>query len=454
MKTYNRRTAKRMLAVLFAVLTAASLFCVTASAEDPGESFTIYETEMTVTVPEGVKALTMSTKFDDPLWKELNVLSPYDKATEMIDSNIAAEIYGLPGDAVVTVSANETEMSKSIYNLNFLTDEQLEEFRLGLVPFTADGETGGTAEWYEHEQIPFFCVNIQSSALEENATVYERIYGTLVNGKIITFDLYNGKEPVSEETDAVLRAFIDSAEIAAFYEKPEFSLDPTQIMTVSVLGLLFVLLVAFIIANIVVAKKQKKDKKKMADKLAAYHLSKKGRENEGDGDLRFVNETVHSNEAIQLFGKYQAFHRNLFMPVFTVLLAVVVVFIVTRAGISDNWWMIVALLGFAAFSVYRSLTAGTAIAKTLERVYGSMRSRKATYYFYDNDFRISGLQASSLHPYFQITDVAETKEYFYLYMGDNTTYFVKKDKFKGFTDGSGAEKFRAFLKEKLAEQAK
>ena len=453
MKIYRKQPAKRVLAVLLAVLTAVSLLCVTASAETAGDTYKIYETEMTVTVPEGTTMLTMSTKFDDPLWEELNVLSPYEKAREMIDGNIAAEVYGAPNDALITISVNETDMSKSIHSLTLLSDEELDEFILGLEPRTTDGLTSGTAEWYEHEQIPFFCVNIQSSALEEN-TVYERIYGTLFNGVIVTFDLYNGQEPVSEETDAILRALVDSAEIAVFTEKPGFRLEPTQLMTVCVLCVLFLMLIVFIIANIVVAKKQKKEKRIMADKLAEYHAKKVGREDEGDGDLRFVNETVHSNEAIQAFGKYQAFHRNLFMPVFTVLLSVVAIVLVSSAGISDNWWMIVALVGFAAFSVYRSFTAGTTIAKTLERVYGSMRSRKATYYFYDGDLRITGLQAASMHPYFQITRVAETKDYFYMYFGDNTTYFIKKDGFKGFADGNGADEFRAFLRKKIEEQSK
>ena len=90
--------------------------------------------------------LSMSTKFDDPLWQELNILSPYDKATDMIDNGIAAEIYGAKSGAIITVTAKETEMSKSIYNLNLLTDEELEESRVGLIPQTTDGKTSGTAE--------------------------------------------------------------------------------------------------------------------------------------------------------------------------------------------------------------------------------------------------------------------------------------------------------------------
>ena len=99
--------------------------------------------------------------------------------------------------------------------------------------------------------------------------------------------------------------------------------------------------------------------------------------------------------------------------------------------------------------MYRSTTAHVAIEKTLIRVYSRMRSRKASFYFYDGDMRVTGLQSSNLYPYFQITRMAETKEYFYLYFGEGTTYFIKKNGFKGFADGNGADAFRAFMKEKL-----
>ena len=84
------------------------------------------------------------------------------------------------------------------------------------------------------------------------------------------------------------------------------------------------------------------------------------------------------------------------------------------------------------------------------RSYGKLRSRKAVYYFYEGDFRITGLQASNLHPYFQITRLYETKAYFYLYFGEDNTYFISND---GFKQGD-VDSFRAFMKEKLGKRFK
>ena len=99
------------------------------------------------------------------------------------------------------------------------------------------------------------------------------------------------------------------------------------------------------------------------------------------------------------------------------------------------------LIGFAIYSLYKLATASTNTAKVLMRSYGKLRNRRAAYYFYDGDFRITGLQASNLH---------ETNEYFYMYFGEGNTYFIRKD---GFKQGD-ADAFRTFMKEKLGKRFK
>lgn len=450
MKTHLKISAKRICAVMLAVLVAASVFCIPAFAETEGTEFTIPQTAMTITVPEDVKILSLETTWDDPVWAELGILDTYSKGSEMLENNILAELYAFDQECVIAITKKESDFSESLYNLNNMEEKDKEEFLKGLVPFTADGSTKGSSEWYEHEQVPFFRVDIQSSALGDEM-VYERVYGTMFNGIILSFDLYNGSEPISEEYDALMRQLIDSAVISEFTEKPPVVIvDASAISAIILLVILFVLLIGFIVYRSVSAKRDKKERKAMANRLVEYRRSKENAEDEGDGDLRFLNETMHDDAAIRVFSKYQAFRgTNLFLPIFTVTMALAAITIVMQFDISDNWWMIVALVGFVAYSVYKSATAPVTIEKTLIRVYSKMRSRKAAFYFYDGDFRITGLQASNLYPYFQITRMVETKEYFYMYLGEGTTYFIKKDGFKGFEKGKGADEFRAFMKEKL-----
>ena len=56
----------------------------------------------------------------------------------------------------------------------------------------------------------------------------------------------------------------------------------------------------------------------------------------------------------------------------------------------------------------------------------------------------------NLHPYFQITRMYETKDSFYMYFGEENTYFIAKD---GFKQGDAAE-FAAFMREKLGKRFK
>ena len=449
MRKHVKISAKRLCAALLAVLVAVSVLCTTALAQTGGTTMKIPELPVEITVPDGVKVISIETMYNEPVWEELGILDTYDKGNEMIENNILAELYAFDQQCMIAVAKKESDLSKAVYNLNNMNESEKAEFLAGLIPSTVDGGTTGTAVWYEHEQIPFFCVDIVSNALDEEL-VHERIYGTMFNGIILTFDLYNGKEPISEEYDALLRGLVDSVIITEMTEKPEWSMSTAAKMAVALLVVLFGLLIFYSIYRSFEKKRDKQARKEMAERLAAYRQMKQEHPDQGEGELRFLNETMHDDAAIRVFSKYQAMRgTNLFMTVFTAALALIAISIVAQYDMTGNWWMIAALIGFVAFSLHRSLTASGAIEKAMIRVYNAMRSRKATFYFYDGDFRVTGLQSASMYPYFQVTKMVETKEYFYIYFGEGTTYFIKKDGFKGFEKGKGADEFRAFMKEKL-----
>ena len=85
-----------------------------------------------------------------------------------------------------------------------------------------------------------------------------------------------------------------------------------------------------------------------------------------------------------------------------------------------------------------------------QNAYRKYPSRTARYYFRSEDFRLSGIQSSTVYPYFQITKAYETKNYFYLYFSDEQAYYVKKSE---FSKGEPVE-FRKLLKEKLGKEFK
>lgn len=451
----KQRKSVRFTGCLLAVFMLAVVFCLPALADSAeganSNTYTIPDTNMTVTIPDGATVLSVDTPAGDAAWSKAGILDASEKIEEMQKNGTTAEIINDNGDTIA-VAAKSSNYANSVFNLNNLDEKGKNDFLKYMEPSSMDGSTTGTITWYDHAQIPFFKIDICAESIEDEP-VYERLYGTLYDGKIVSFDLYGGTSEISEETDAFMRAVVDSAVISAFAETPtiESGLSRQSAVTLGAVGVLIVLLIVYFVTTHNRNKREKQQRKETADRLAEYRRSKQDDESAGTGELRFVNETDHDDAAIKTFANYQAYHLQIFMPVFTVILSVIALYVVWQLGNFDsNWWVMLLLAGFAIYSLYKLATASTNTAKALMRSYGKLRSRRAAYYFYDGDFRITGLQASNLHPYFQISRMYETNEYFYMSFGEENTYFIRKD---GFKQGD-ADAFRAFMKEKLGKRFK
>lgn len=448
MKTTLHRSRMRGIPVFLAVAALLTALCLPVSAA--GTTFEVPGADMTVTLPDGVLPLSQDTPADDPVWSVAGIVDTMEKKTELAKNEIAAELYAFDGSTVIAVSTKTSDYTESVFSINDLTEEDRAKFLEQLKPTSKDGKTDGTVEWYAHGQTPFFCIDLHSSALDTDGEVYERIYGTLYNGMTVSFDLYNGTKQVSEEQDALLRQIVDSAVVTDLREAPTLQNMPKEtIWGLLVLCALIVLLVIFFIYRSAANRREKREKTELADRIALYRQQKAGNEDEGTGALCFVNETEHNDNAIRAYAQFHAYRKNIFMPIFTMCIGTVA-FVVAWLSGGDNWWILLLLAACVVYCAYRLVTAGTTITRTQMRVFGKLRSRKAAYYFYEGDFRITGLQASNLHPYFQITSMHETKEYFYMYFGQDNTYYIKKDSFKQ----GDADSFRAFMKQKIGKKMK
>ncbi|MBQ2668349.1 MAG: YcxB family protein [Clostridia bacterium] len=445
----TKNFSRRLLALMLAVLTLTAACCLTVSAESAGDTFQVPSTNMSFTLPEGTYLISPKTPSSDPVWMQAKILDPSGKVMEMMESNISAEIYADENKCLIAVSMKESDYSKAVFNLNDLTEEERASFIEYMSPTSADGSTTGTVSWVEHPQVPFFCVDIESTALGEEP-VYERLYCTIVDGILISFDLYTGTDPVPAEYDALLQAVVSSSVFSEFKASPRSRMGSNSFWIIFLLCLMIALIVGFFVYRSVSRKREKKQKAILADRLVEYRRSKAGNEDEGTGSLMFVNETLHDDVAIKKFANYHAYSRHLFVPILTTALGITAIAVIGINGIQDNLLMVLLMVGCVVFSLYKSVTAGSTITKNLIRVFGKLRSRKGAFYFYEGDFRITGLQASNLQPYFQITRMSETKEYFYLYFGEDNAYYVSKD---GFTKGD-ADEFRRFMKEKLGKRFK
>ena len=110
--------------------------------------------------------------------------------------------------------------------------------------------------------------------------------------------------------------------------------------------------------------------------------------------------------------------------------------------------MKLAAVAVSGYYAYKLAFMPTSIEKIQRKVYGRGPSQTAHYVFYPEAFRVSGIQAASVVPYFQLTDLRRKGQYLYLYYGPDNAYMVDQ---YGFTQGE-AEEFARFIGEKMRKQ--
>ncbi len=446
---------RKKLFALLAALVFAVLLAMPAGAETAGERFTVPDTTFSFVVPEGASFIHPDLPASDPAWAAANILDITDKQTEMLKDSVAGEIH-LPNGRIIGVTTKRSSnFSEIVYNLREADEEMRGQIRDRLTPSGEMENSGGTFSWVDHPQTPFFCLDLFSplnafGTEEEMEIVYERLYGTIVNGSLIAFDLFPTQDRVSDELDAVLRELVASSEVSEFLPMPSSEMTTQTLVVVCIVLAVLLFLIGTLIYWLFARKKEKRDKAELGNRLIEYRRSKEGHEEQGDGALRFQNMSECSDDAIKAFSKFHAFRHGMVMPIFTIALAVVSIVLLYCIGSDDSWWMSILLIAIAVYFTYRVCYAPTAMSKTLIRVNSKFKNRNVTFYFYEGDFRITGMQSSSLHPYFQITQFVENGDYFYLYLGIDNAYYIRKD---AFSLGE-ADAFRAFMKDKLGKKAK
>ena len=162
----------------------------------------------------------------------------------------------------------------------------------------------------------------------------------------------------------------------------------------------------------------------------------------------FANRTEHNDAAIMTFAKYQAYFHHPVNLVYYLLISLTGLLICLVSN--DEWWILLVMLGVFGYCLYYIINLPTKIGNRIREVFRKMPNRTAVFTFFENDFRLSGIQAPSLYPYAQITEVREHGDYFYLYFGEETTYYLRKDQ---FTLGS-ADEFARFMHGKMGKKFK
>lgn len=424
--------------------TAALLALVLMLALPLSAAAETFSTEdFTIEIPNGMYHFSPSTPVDDPSWALAGVANPEEKLQVYQDMNGIAELVTEDGKTSVLIMQSESDKSKQIFSLKDLTEEDRNQFLDGLMQSRTE-EIKVDKYYIDIEGQPFYRVRVDGSF--EGVEYHELLYGTIINGYSLSFDVYGGEQSVTQEQEDMLLGMVESISFSQILEKPETTVnmqDVAVVITILVLLLLviFVPIIYFPIKN----KRDKKLKAKLAEKLTEYH--KTHGDNETNlGELRFANSTECTKEAIHTFSLYQSYVKNLsslLIGGFLCISAFVVAF-----ALDAEWWGKLLVVGVVVYYGYRVFNMPHTLEKIQRKVYDRGVSTTAHYAFYDEAFRVSGIQSASVFPYFQITDVRRHNHYIYLYYGPENAYMVDR-----YTFSLGEyEDFVKFISEKTGKK--
>lgn len=426
---------KKLPALFLAVLLAAALpLAALAAGSWEGDDFSM-------TVPEEfVYSFDSSVSPDDPSWTMAGVADPESRLKDYQDRSVVADFYteGKTAHMEVIVQTGN-EVAQNLYNLKDLTEEERKTF-LDQQVQSQSSDLTVAKEYVDVNGQPFF--RVQLDMVSEDQEVHELLYGTIFNGHTLQFDMHSDQELTGEQT-ALLAAAVNSVTITKVEERPAVEVKdilPSLLM----LGAMLLVIIVPLVYLPIRGRRDKKVKARMAARLSEYH--KTHGSDTVEGQAKFVNVTDCTREALHTFSLYQAYVKNIGSLLAGGIMSVTV--LAAAFWIDAEWWAKLLGIAIVVYYAYKVVSMPGTIEKVQKRVLDRGTSTTARYSFYEDAFRVSGIQSASVFPYFQITDVRRNGNYLYLYYGPDNAYLV--DKF-GFSLGE-FEEFVKFIREKTAKE--
>ena len=424
----------KLLCCITVLLLAVLLPAVPAFAAEI--NYNIPGTRTQVTLPEDAYILGPEVSVLEKIWDEAGVDNIAQVQTIYNELGVCSH-FVKDGNSVY-VSVKETQQTGYYYNLADLKEKTVQE----LADIYAADSTVLEADSavYNTTDIPFIMVDMKTISNIEKEQLYETICFTIVNGQSVTFRV-TGDEPITDGQKAFLMEVTDSFKVLEFIPQA----DPINPLLSWAVLLAVVLFVAGLIFTSKYSKKlQKKKNRELADRLVEFRDS----DHENLGEVLFVNETEVTPAEIARFSKFQAYKKNPLQAVFSI--GITVVATVVSLMTNSPWWLSLILGVVMMYCIYKFITGAGNIEKAVAKVYSGMRSNKAHFDFFENEFHISGLQTKTNYPYFRITELRRNGDCLYIYFGEGTTYFVEKS---GFLKGD-LESLDKFINNKIKENKK
>lgn len=387
-------------------------------------------------VPEDVLVMTGKTQKYDPVWQQAGVTSPADKLKEFEDMSVVACLYDKKSGAMVNFISKRSSETVAKFNFLTMTDKEVVEYVENLMSGAEGVEI--SVEPYHHTQTPFFRMVLKVNAQESPAT--EVIYGTIINGQMIQFDIYQDGEEDVDET--FTKALVDSVRFTKIMTYEEYDAATKKGLTTLMLivaGVIALIVMAFVLS----ARKNKRDKNISKDIAAAMQEFRLRRSNDPAAFSKapFANaDTVYSDKAIEEYIVYTTWVKPVIKLAIAAAAFVTIVILMFNAE-SYAYAIITASIGVVA--AYLLYSHSEKQKESLKKQYETKQKKTAHFRFFDEYFTLSGLGSISEYIYTQVTEVRVNKGMIYLYLGNENALIIDSETLSGTTV--------AELKKKIAD---
>ncbi len=426
--------------VTFIILVLLVLFLIpSVSADAKVQNFDSLYLE--VTVPEDTIIVSADTPNVDELWSKIGINDPKEEKKTLEQMGVQAILFDPGTNTGVKLIQNRSAKSSEVFNLSLLSEAEVQDFLDNLIS-SSDESTTFHIETYPQQELPFFRVELEMN--REDVIAREIIYGTVVNGYVISYDIYkeNAAEPLDE---SYIKALVEGTHFTEFLDKAEVERQGRQAMIVLVTGagVMIAIVVLLIVLSVRRNKRREIVRKERSAMLTGFFQEQKLKEEQHIKDpVLYTNRTEYSEEAIKQYCFYDAVFHHIKVWIMTAAVYILLLIMLYNSSQAIIGYIISTVVVF--FLVYFQGLQIEKNAKKILKTYSNSKSKEAVIQFYEDYYTLSGIQSTSKNPYLQITEWREYKNYIYLYLGADRAVYLKKDGFD-----SDYEEVKTFIRNKI-----
>ena len=413
--------------------------CMVPKSLAHAEELAIPTLNMELNIPEDTIILTIDTLITDEKWNIAGINDPISEIKSMKQMSVQAIFFDPKTKTKVNLLSKQSKQSKSIFHLSALSEEELADFLANIIAPKEEDHATYNVELYAHKETTFFRLYIET--IQNNVQYKEIVYGSIVNGSIITFHNYQDKPDAPMNEDYV-KALVDSVHFTKYYDKNE-ALEQERFASMFRTISIIVLLISIAIWMLLLRKKKQKYNalsKRRAEEISKFYLKKKEIGDTKDSIL-FHNRSEYSKKVFHTFFLYHEVisKTKQWIVLSALCIATFLLLNIADAGIL-SYLQIVVLISILIY--IKKVSIEKQVSREI-KIFNISERMEMKFQFYEDYLSMSGNNQIMKYPYLQIAKVREYKNYVFLYLDSNKAIYLNKDGFD-----PKADSFITFIKQK------